>query len=204
MIIGVDVDLVAVNSDIGLLEWCNKLSSHPLMYNDVFNEELYGTLPYEFHTLYPDVSMEQVIDYWRQEGLYDNMMPAPACGSVLWRWHNQGHHIVFVSALTGNHFDSKRKFLERHFPFMSGFIGTHQKQFASVDVLIDDRMENLNAVRKTGIEPILFSTAYCQRVDSHEPVRTIHSWEALLIADDPAYNAFLKLPFTDPIAKAKA
>lgn len=203
MIIGVDVDLVAVESDRGLVAWCNNLSNHPLTFEQVFNDSTYGELPYEFHTLYPDLNIEQVIDYWRQENLYDDMMPMPACASVLWRLHNDGHHIVFVSALTGNHFDSKRRFLERNFPFATGFIGTHQKQYAGVDILIDDRMENLNAVRKSGIVPILFSTPYCQRVDAYEPVRTIDSWESLLHADGPMYNAILTRRFTSPIARAK-
>lgn len=203
MIIGVDVDLVAVNSDLGLLEWCNNLSAFPLTHDEVFNKDTYGTLPYEFYTLYPDISMEQVIDYWRQADLYDNMLTNPGCGSVLQRWHNEGHHIVFVSALTGNHFDSKRKFLERYFPFAAGFIGTHQKQFANVDLLIDDRMENLNAVRKTGIIPVLFQTPYCQRVDAHEPVRTISSWYDLIISEVGAYTTILNCPLTSPIARAK-
>lgn len=203
MIIGVDVDLVAVNSDCGLLEWCNNLSAYPLEHDEVFNESNYGTLPYEFHYLYPDLNIEQVIDYWRQEHLYDDMAPAPGCVSVLKHLHDDGHHIVFVSALTGNHYDSKRKFLERYFPFATGFIGTHQKQYAGVDLLIDDRMENLNAVRKTGIAPVLFSTPYCQRVDAYEPVRTIDSWESLLHTDGPMYNAILTRRFTSPIARAK-
>lgn len=203
MIIGVDVDLVAVNSDCGLLKWCNKLSNHKLSFDEVFNDATYGELPYEFHPLYPDVSLEQVIDYWRQADLYDDMRPVPGCGSVLQRWHNEGNHIVFVSALTGNHFDSKRRFLERYFPFMAGFIGTHQKQFANVDLLIDDRMENLNAVSAAGITPVLYKTAYCQRVAAHEPVRTISSWKDLQESELTMYNAILRLPLTSPTPRAK-
>ena len=190
-IIGVDVDLTIVNSDYGLVDWCSKLSAAPLTFRDVFTQT---GLPYEFFTLYPDVTIEQVIEYWSQENLYDDMEPMADSVNTLRELHRDGHQIVFVSALTGLHYNSKLNFLKRHFPFMSGFIGTHQKQFAKVDILIDDRMENLNACLNAGIKPVLYSSPYKQNVEPAAPMSVIRSWTELYYAPYSVYNEICTSP----------
>ncbi|AND75010.1 hypothetical protein pf16_87 [Pseudomonas phage pf16] len=187
-IIGVDVDLTVVDSDSGLFEHCNMLSG--LNLNHEIVTERMGHVPYDFSKIYPELTDAQIMRYWGQRDLYDFMEPKEGAVEVL-RQLSKQHHIVFVTILTGDHYDSKRHFLDRHFPFADALVCTKQKDFARIDMLVDDRVENLNACAKVGIAPILFESAYAQTVEPVFLLSTIKSWNHLL--DDPrgVYNSLL-------------
>lgn len=158
-IIGVDVDLTVVRSDLGWFDWCNSISKHQHTL-ETFSEK--GELvPYNFESLYPDLSSEEIMHYWRRRDLYDNLSPIEGSQNALCEL-SQEHKIVFVSTLKGDHHKSKYQFLERNFPFLSGFIGTKEKEFARIDMLIDDRISVLNRLVCTDIIPVQFKTPYSQ------------------------------------------
>lgn len=84
------------------------------------------------------------LDYWRSDTLYDNLQPMDGVVDCLEKL-NKHFGIVFVSRLKGFHHKSKVSFVKRHVPFMSGFVGTHEKWILnkSLTALIDDNMDNL-------------------------------------------------------------
>lgn len=87
------------------------------------------------------------LDFWRQPDVYDNLKPLPKSVETLRYLNNVcGHEIVFVSQLKGNHHKSKYYFLQKYFPFMTGFVGTKEKWLVYGDVLIDDRNNHLNSM----------------------------------------------------------
>lgn len=98
------------------------------------------------HSLYREASkhLEDPLDFWRAEGLYDNLVPME-CAVEKLEQLSQYFGIVFISRLKGNHHKSKVGFCKKHFPFMTGFIGTHEKWLMndSVVAMIDDLSENL-------------------------------------------------------------
>lgn len=104
---------------------------------------------YDFSQTYTDVWIDKCIDghpydFWRARDVYDNLQPLEGCVEVLKTIQGWGYHIVFVSAVKGDHHKSKYNFLNRHFPFMDGFIATQEKGFVKADLVIDDRNKFLN------------------------------------------------------------
>lgn len=97
-------------------------------------------------TLYKKASpfLDDPLDFWRDETLYDNLEPMKGAIEKL-EALSQYFNIVFVSRLKGNHHRSKVYFLKKHFPFMSGFVGTHEKYILNDSLLamVDDLEDNL-------------------------------------------------------------
>jgi 5'(3')-deoxyribonucleotidase len=97
-------------------------------------------------TLYKQASpnLEDPLDFWRDENLYDNLVPMESAVEKLEQL-SKYFGIVFVSRLKGNHHRSKVYFLKKHFPFMTGFVGTHEKWLLneSLVAMVDDLEDNL-------------------------------------------------------------
>lgn len=84
------------------------------------------------------------LDFWRAEDLYDNLFPIES--SIIKLAELSDHFkIVFTSKLKGMHHRSKVMFLKKYFPFMTGFIGTHEKWILNDSVVahIDDKLQML-------------------------------------------------------------
>ena len=88
--------------------------------------------------------LEDPLDFWRDENLYDNLVPIEGAVEKLEQL-SKYFGIVFVSRLKGNHHRSKVYFLKKFFPFMTGFIGTHEKFLLndSLVAMVDDLEDNL-------------------------------------------------------------
>lgn len=181
-IIGVDVDLTVVRSDYGWFDWCNKLSAHKHYAQDFIDSG--KLIPYNFCSLYPDLEVSQVLDYWRQRDIYDNLSPISGSVEAL-SYLSKRHEIVFVSTIKGDHHKSKYQFVDRNYPFMDGFIATKEKKYARVDVMIDDRLDVLHKVDRVGIIPIHFQSPHEQ--DSiFTPKYTAKDWWSI---EEVIYNA---------------
>ncbi|MNN55051.1 5' nucleotidase, deoxy (Pyrimidine), cytosolic type C protein (NT5C) [compost metagenome] len=129
------------------------------------------------------------MDFWDDDVLYDEMVPLDGAVDAL-RVLSKKHEIVFVSKITGSHFQSKVEFIERFFPFAHGFIGTSEKYYAGVDVLIDDRVDHLNKAQQYGIQPIQFMTPYLQDEAPAVDMPFIKSWtDVLCVNPNTLYNA---------------
>lgn len=106
-----------------------------------------------------DEEIQLAKDWWKQKDLYDDMYPMKGAVEALQELSDMGHTIIFASHCEGDHAKSKVEFLKKHFPFMSGFLATRQKQFVRCDVLIDDRAYNLINLPK-GVTPIYKASRY--------------------------------------------
>lgn len=98
------------------------------------------------HSLYAEARkhLEDPLDFWRAEDLYDNLTPMPYAVEKLEQL-SQYFGIVFISRLKGSHHKSKVYFTKKWFPFQIGFIGTHEKWLMNDSVvgMIDDLPANL-------------------------------------------------------------
>ena len=159
MRIGVDVDLTLVDTGFEWWEWCVvrlaevepyyiEIPSVRSMYEDL---GLTGKCSYnlgdEFLN-FKETTGKDIFSFWKQEDLYDNLLPLAHSISVMNKLVKAGHDIVFISHCHGGHFSSKVKWLKKYFPFADiggkgGFIATKEKHLVNVDVIIDDRVENL-------------------------------------------------------------
>lgn len=165
-VLGVDVDITVVDTGKVWLERleqkCGKLP-----------RGLPEVLPYNLGELWgiPDSGM----DFWRQRNLYDGLTPREHAVSTL-EMLSEYWDIVFVSSIKGDHHKSKVEFLKKHFPFMSGFIATKEKQYSRVDMMIDDRIDILNRMpRDCGV--MLFESPYTQNENAiNRPHISISEW----------------------------
>lgn len=135
--IGIDVDCVVIQTDHLWLDWLVETTGKKVEYlpNDYdFTKEFSRELRL--------LGMDG-FEFWRDEGLYDHLSPHPDCIQTIRRWKKRGHEIVFISSIKGAHHKSKVEFLKRNFEF-DAFIATKEKGYVDVDVMIDDRQENLD------------------------------------------------------------
>lgn len=172
MRIGVDIDGVVVNTpDIWkqyLENVCGmKLGEPPFSYN----------LCDEFQGALSRLSIDGY-EWWRQGFLYDNLRPLEGCVDALRGFYEKGHEIVFISALKGNHHKSKVEFIKKFFPFYSAFLGTKEKGYVDVDVMIDDRLDNLYQFPDHVLK-VLYLTDYKQSEQLRDDVVIVRDWESV-------------------------
>lgn len=145
-----DVDLTVVDPIPLWWQWLEIRTGKRISYTDLYG--IYrrtGTrITYNIGEIFREAAGGwlgfDTADFWRNEGIYDLMRPIPAAVDILKRLHTEGYEIRFVSHCKGNHHKSKYEFLERNFPFMSGFAATKEKYMLHADIFIDDRNDHLN------------------------------------------------------------
>lgn len=161
-ILGVDVDLTLVRTDLGWLNW--------LKMQDYQNMLIYGTstvhipkagIPYNLSELYPEV--QDPYEYWRTLD-YDQFKPLEGSVEVLEEL-SKSFDIAFISQHKGQHSKSKYYWLEKYFSFKTGVMLTKEKWLmkGSVVAMIDDRLDQLKGFDFD--QRVLFETRYTQSVE---------------------------------------
>lgn len=174
----VDVDQTVVNTGKTWFEWLMERSNK----SDVLLEERIDSLKYmtslddsasypfrfdyDMGKYFPEV--ESPHDFWEMSTLYDDLVPMKSAVKTLSMLSELGHSIIFVSYCKDGHYGSKRKFINKHFPFHRGFVATKDKHLVSGDIIIDDRLEF--AMNHPCKRRIVKTTAYTQGM--YEPVMT--------------------------------
>lgn len=140
-ILAIDVDDTIVNPD-----WKVWLDEKKGSYSSLLDDEgkPLDKLPFALGEFYKSWIDFDPYDFWRSETLYDDLTPLEGVVESL-KDLSSYFSIVFVSRLKGFHHGSKVRFVKKHFPFMSGFVGTHEKWILndSVVAMIDDQQYNL-------------------------------------------------------------
>lgn len=159
--IGVDVDGVVTPTDEMWYNWCRHW----------FDEDV--TVPIDYNLLLRFCNNKDIMQFWKQDDLYQNVPINPDCREVLQSLHDLGNEIVFVSRITDPHGHSKWDFLKDNFPFMKGVMWTREKWLAGVDVMIDDKLSTLNlCATESGMTCLHYQTRFIER--GVNPVKGIH------------------------------
>lgn len=98
---------------------------------------------YNFASHYTDICPNVAHAFWKSRNLYDNATPIPGVVEAVKAFKDAGYHIVFVSHIEGDHGKSKFDFLNRHFPFMDGYVASREKGYVQATIAFDDRLEHL-------------------------------------------------------------
>lgn len=177
MRIGIDVDLTVVDT---AREWYNYLRERTLVdvpsYEDLLakGEEI----EYDYSKIFTDLTRNECLEYWRPEGIYDFLNPIKDSVEVLEDLKfTKKCEIIFVSTIKGNHHKSKFYFLKKHFPFMDGLIATKEKEYAKVDMLIDDRCNVLQRLISPTVG-VQFKTPFKQYTD-YKPPYACNGWKEI-------------------------
>ncbi|WGH49766.1 hypothetical protein [Alishewanella phage vB_AspM_Slickus01] len=128
--------------------------------------------------IYEDIDL---FDFWYSDSLYDDLQPKKNAYYGLKRLKDAGFDLVIVSHVLGNHFQSKQKFIERHFgDLITGFVATSMKELVKGDLLIDDRLDYIKkcADAQPNQKQVLFNTRYKQTIE-HTPHLIIDNWHEI-------------------------
>ena len=166
MRVGIDVDITLVETGVEWWKWLSDCETYGLPYN-LKDYKVEGKFDYNLGNYFPDyeyVTGCNPHSFWKQNNLYDWLSPLPNSVNVIKRLVDAGHEIVFISHTHGAHLKSKVDFLRRHFPFADiggkgGFIATKEKHLVDVDVMIDDRIDNLLKFKDSVIK-VYFGSIY--------------------------------------------
>jgi 5'(3')-deoxyribonucleotidase len=171
-----DVDLTVVDPVPDWVDWLNTLTGT--------NKKLpsSGEISYDLGSYWRE-ELEEIgedgLGFWRQENLYDNLIPDKSAIKHLTALNDNGHEIRFVSHIKGNHHKSKYNFLKRWFPLMTGFAATKEKWMLYGDILIDDRLNHL-ASMPSHVLKIQKYTRYSQmRLDNMPPIYANKHWNEI-------------------------
>lgn len=168
-IVGIDVDLTLVSTDE---EWAEYLDSRYMNLGLDLPDFPDNNIDYNLGSYYPE--LKDPYTFWRMEDVYDNLTPLPYAEEVI-NDLCERHEVVFVSTIKGNHHKSKYNFLKRHFPKMSGFVATKEKQYVPCNVFIDDRNDVLNKVKAE--HRIKMITPYTQAEELTKVVCHCNDWK---------------------------
>ena len=181
MIIGIDVDLTIVDPIWCEGGWFYYLAQNSHSYDKVNLEKDFNNKQVNYNTCEYFHLKENVCpyDFWRSKSLYDNMKPYEEAVTYINKLIVDGHDVIFISQIKGDHLKSKTNMLKKHFPNAKGYIYTKEKHFAHTDVMIDDRNKVMNKLQfGTGI---LFETEYtqCEDLLSDRVMLKTDSWEEI-------------------------
>lgn len=136
--IAIDVDLTVVSTDREWWKWLCEVdtSMSPKQLKNITTYNL-G----EHSSLSSDFSM----GFWTGNRIYDELEPIRGT-EVINKLMSLGIDVIFMSSTTTGHIDSKKAWLDEHFPNNKGLVCTDNKEFVSADVYIDDRFDALRAI----------------------------------------------------------
>lgn len=124
------------------------------------------------------------MEFWKQEGLYDNEDLVDGCYDVVKNLWQAGFEIYFLSHTTFEHIHSKYRFLQRNFDFLYEnddlhFVASKSKccMDGSAWCVIDDRIGNLNMFKHGDTLRILYDTHYRQDVEASEDYVVAQTWD---------------------------
>jgi len=181
-ILGVDVDLTTLRSDVSWWHWLKNMASYNSLPTTVDEYIARGHgINYNISSHFPEMKNANVdpMDFWRQEGVYDTIQPvdgAVECIKYLMGFYD----IVFVTHNKGNGGRSKYNNLDRLFGRENfSFVVTKEKYLVRMDYLIDDRNDFLNNCHTYGIQPIKIKTPFIQYEEQHESIIELDSWPTI-------------------------
>jgi len=181
-VLGVDVDLTTLRSDRAWWTWLKHMTKDTRLPNTIDEFIAHGN-PVSYyiaeHFGEPYNDNVEVLDFWRNEGVYDTIEPVTgaveAIGELMDRFN-----IVFVTHNKGNGGRSKFNNLVRHFGKGNfGQIVTKEKYLARIDALVDDRNDFLNDCASSGILSIRINTPFIQHAPAHQDIIELDTWEEI-------------------------
>lgn len=166
MRLGIDIDITLVETGVEWWKWLSDCGTYGLPYS-ISEYEIEGKFDYNLGNYFPkyeEMTGSNPHDFWKQANLYDYLSPLPHSVNIIKRLADAGHEIVFISHCQGNHMSSKVGWLKKHFPFIKmgvngGFLHTKEKHLVDVDVMVDDRINNLLKFRDSVIK-VYFGSIY--------------------------------------------
>ena len=173
MIIGVDFDNILFPTTEVVIDMYNLRHKTNIVMSNITT--------YRFHSCLDDSIADELISYFNEKTLYDNLWPIKASREVLKALISMGHEILIVTATDSKNLVWKEELVEKFFPFIpkKNVVKLHKKELLNVDVLIDDCLEHFI---NSSADKICFNYPWNQNVDE-SLIRDFHrvkSWDYII------------------------
>lgn len=153
MIILLDMDGVMVEHSAMFMRWLNRDNGTNHRYEDIAGFD------------YPNLSADerrQVMRYWHKRDLYDSHPPEPGCLEAIEDLRRR-HRVVAVTSPMDGHVHSKFTWLRRTGGFAKkDIVIAGDKDLVGGDVLLDDRIRNLEEAAAKGREAVCYDRPWNQ------------------------------------------
>ena len=145
------------------------------------NIELTQITTYNLHdSLHADVA-DELLELFVDKSVYDNLQPYKGAIRAIKTLAEQGHEIYIATSTDVRNMEWKEELLQKHFPFIpkKSLIRIHNKALLNVDVLVDDKMDNL---KSTFADRICFDQPWNQDEDADYvySIYRIHHWGEII------------------------
>ena len=132
---------------------------------------------YNLHDNFPSDVADELIELFVEKEVYSSLQPYKGAIRGIKTLIEQGHEIYIATSTDVRNMEWKEELLQKHFPFIpkKNLIRIHNKSLLSVDVLVEDKLENL---KNTFADRVCFDQLW-NRDDDFDyvyGVYRIHHW----------------------------
>lgn len=167
---------IAIDFDSTLFPTMEKVIE---LYNKKHNAsiELSQITMYNLHDNFDLYIADELIDFFVDKDVYENLQPYKGAIRAIKSLAEQGYEIYVATSTDVRNLEWKEQLLQKHFPFIpkKNLIRIHNKALLNVDVMIEDKIENL---KSTFAERICFDQPWNQddEADWVYSIYRIHHW----------------------------
>lgn len=136
------------------------------------------------YSLYDSFSAEvadEFIEIFVEKDIYSSLLPYKGAIRTIKTLAEQGHEIYIATSSDLRNMEWKEELCQKHFPFIpkNNLIRIHNKALLNVDVLIEDKLDNL---KSTFAERVCFSQPWNidKDADYVYSIYRIHNWGDIL------------------------
>ena len=138
------------------------------------------------YSLYDSFSADvadELLELFVEKDVYNNLQPYKGSIRTIKTLVERGHEIYIATSSDIRNMEWKEELLQKHFPFIpkDNLIRIHNKSLLNVDVLVEDKLDNL---RSTFADRICFDQPWNRDVDVDYvySISRVHNWGEILNA----------------------
>lgn len=167
---------IAIDFDETLFPTLNKVVEVYNMRHDV-DIELSQITTYNLHDSLPPEVADELLELFVYKSVYDSLQPYKGAVRAVKALAEQGHEIYVATSTDVRNMEWKEELLQKHFPFIpkKNLIRIHNKSLLNVDVIVDDKLDNL---KSTFADRICFDQPWNRdgSADFAYDIYRIHHW----------------------------
>ena len=135
---------IAIDFDSTLFPTLEKVIE---IYNGQHNDtlQLSQITTYSFYECLDQSIADELLELFCDKEAYNNLLPYKGAVKSVKTLVEQGHEVYIATSTDVRNMEWKEELLQKHFPFIpkNNLIRIHNKALLNVDVMIEDKMENL-------------------------------------------------------------
>ena len=141
------------------------------------NIELSQITTYDLHDSFEENVADELIELFVDKEVYSSLCPYKGAVRAVKTLIEQGHEVYIATSTDVRNMEWKEQLLQKHFPFIpkNNLIRIHNKELLNVDVLVEDKLDNL---KSTFADRVCFNQPWNadEEADYVYSISRIHHW----------------------------